>query len=58
MNETQQNHGRDFPYSGGWPTWPFTRLSDHDMEQFLGQLSSPKRGLSEELVEDVGEALL
>ena len=58
LNMQMENHEQPWPYSGGWPTWPFTRLSEHDMAQMLGRLEQPRRSLAEELEDDVGEALL
>lgn len=48
---------KPWPYSGGYPTWPFARLSDHDMEQLLGRLQNTRRNLAEEL-DDFEEAML
>lgn len=53
----ESNNTMPWPYSGGWPSWPFTRLSEHDMRQLLGQLDEPRRNLAEELADDLGEGL-
>lgn len=44
-----------YPYSGGWPKWPFTRLSDADMEQLLEKLEEQRWS---EVEDYLGEGLL
>ena len=44
-----------YPYSGGWPVWPFTRLSPADMGRLIRKLEEQRW---EEIEDYIGEALL
>jgi hypothetical protein len=47
----QEQESLPYPYSGGWPIWPFTKLSEHDMAQLL-------RKLEQQRWDEIEEALL
>ena len=40
-----------YPYTNGWPTWPFTRLSPKEMAKLLKEIEGKR-------LDDAEEALL
>lgn len=45
----------NYPYSSGWPTWPFTRLSPKDVATLLKKLEGDRVNQS---LAEAEEALL
>lgn len=45
----------NYPYSSGWPTWPFTRLSPKEMDALLKKLDGERVNKS---LAEAEEALL
>jgi hypothetical protein len=45
------NSAQPWPYSHGWPLWPFTKLSETDMRRLLEKLH-------EQRWDEIEEALL